>query len=176
MKHSLDLFEQPIPVLRVPVQQDGAAVAALAHCDKQELVGTLLGDLAGCDDFVETSVVAELDGEVAGAVLAYILPYDPQTLFVWQVNVAENEEGKGLASLMLGQLLRREACVGVTRVQTAIPASDEISWALFRRFAGWQRTRMRIEPYVTQALSPFRRNEAENLITIDLTEPLGQVA
>lgn len=176
MKHSLDLFAQPIPVLRAPTQQDGAAVAALAQCDKQELVGTLLGDLAGCDDFAETSVVAELDGEVAGAVLAYILPYDPQTLFVWQVNVAQDEAGKGLASLMLGQLLRREACAGVTRVQTAIPASDETSWTLFRRFAGWQQTHMRIEPYVTQALSPFRRHEADNLITIDLTEAPGQAA
>ncbi|KUJ76214.1 hypothetical protein AVO45_12940 [Ruegeria marisrubri] len=168
MKHSLELFEQPIPAMRAPTAEDGKTIAALAQRAEQEVVGELLGALAEVGDFGETSIIAELNGEVVGAVLAYVLPYDPQTLFIWQVTVAEGEEGKGLASLMLGQLMRRDACADVTRVQTAIPSSDEHAWTLFRRFAHWQRTRMDIQPFVTQALKPHRRHENDNLVTIHL--------
>ena len=78
------------------------------------------------------------------------------------------ERISGLGSLMIGHLMRQEACAGVTRVQTVLPHDDETGWALFRRFARWQSTRMDIQPFITQALKPFARHEAENLITVHL--------
>lgn len=176
MQHSLELFEQPIPVLRPPLPEDGAAVSSLARTADQEAIGDLLGELAVFDDYKEFSVIAELDGDLVGAILAYLLPYDPETLFIWQVSVSESEADKGLASLMLGQVMRREACIEVTRVQTVITSNDERTWALFRRFARWQRSRMDIQPFFTQALTPYRRHENSNLVTIRLKDRIKLAA
>ncbi len=170
MQHSLELFEQPIPVLRPPLSEDGTAVSSLARTADQEAIGDLLGELAAFDDYKEFSIIAELDGDLVGAMLAYVLPYDPETLFIWLVGVSEGEADKGLASLMLGQVMRRDVSADVTRVQTVITSNDECTWALFRRFARWQRSRMDIQPFITQALTPYRRHESSNLVTIRLAD------
>ncbi len=170
MQHSLELFERPIPVLRPPLPEDGAAVSSPVRTEDQEAIGNLLGELAAFDDYKEFSIIAELDGDLVGAMLAYVLPYDPETLFIWQVGVSEGEADKGLASLMLGQVMRRDVCTDVTRVQTVITSNDERTWAFFRRFARWQRSRMDIQPFITQALTPYRRHESSNLVTIRLTD------
>ncbi len=176
MQHSLELLEQPIPVLRPPLPEDGTAVSSLAKTEGQEAMGDLLGELAAFDDYKEFSIIAELDGDLVGAMLAYVLPYDPETLFIWQVGVSEREADKGLASLMLGQVMRREVCTDVTRVQTVITSNDECTWALFRRFAQWQRSRMDIQPFITQALTPYRRHENSNLVTIRLKDRIKLAA
>ena len=135
-----------------------------------------MSDLAQFDNHRRYSIVAELNGEVVGAVMAYVPPFDPETLFILEVVIAEGEEGKGLGSLMLGQLMRDDSCAGLSRVQTAIRSDDEALWALFRRFARWQRSRMEIEPFITQALTPHRRHENNNLVTIRLQIENGQAA
>ncbi|CUK15858.1 L-2,4-diaminobutyric acid acetyltransferase [Shimia thalassica] len=176
MKHSLELFEQPIPILRSPRPEDGERVALLAKDDRKQVFGELLGELSDFEQFMNTSIVAEVEGEVVGAVLAYVPPYDPETLNILHVVIHENEENKGLGSLMLGQLMRREVCAGITRVETTISASDEVTWALFRRFAQWQRRRLDIKPFFTQALQPHRRHENDNQVTIQLSDEAENAA
>jgi L-2,4-diaminobutyric acid acetyltransferase len=176
MKHSLELFEQPIPSLRLPRPQDAAQVTELARNAKQAVLGRLLKDLAAFDRYMETSIVAELDDELVGAVLAYTLPYDPETLFIWHVGIADGEKNKGLSSLMLGQLMRRQACAGITRVQTIIPSSDGHAWTLFRRFAKWQHSRLQIQPFYTKELSLSERHDNDNVVTIRLAERRQQAA
>lgn len=168
MKHSLELFEQPIPTLRAPRPEDGERVALLAKDHREQVFGELLGELSDFERFMNASIVAEVDGEVVGAVLAYIPPYASDTLNILQVVIRENEENKGLGSLMLGQVMRREVCAEITRVETTINSRDETSWALFRRFARWQHSRMEITPFFTQALQPHHRHENDNQITIRL--------
>ncbi|WP_157769922.1 GNAT family N-acetyltransferase [Ruegeria profundi] len=172
----MELFEQPFPVLRTLLPQDSMAVASLAVSVNQKAIGNLLGELAKFEGYNKFSIIAELDGETVGAMLAYIPPYDRQTLFIWQVYVSEGEAEKGLASLMLGQVMRRDVCADVTRVQTVIPSDDKRNWALFRRFARWQRSRMDIQPFITQALEPFRRHENSNLVTIRLGNNRSELA
>ena len=79
-------------------------------------------------NFAATSVVAEVDGEIAGMVTAYPLPDDPQRLFVWQVNVAEKFQGRGIARGMLEVGVRvhnaRVATVG-ERVDDVFFVTDE---------------------------------------------------
>ena len=82
-----------------------------------------------------TSVVAEIDGELVGFITAYILPEKPDTVFVWQVGVAEAGRGKGLATRMLFQILKRQACADVRYLDTTIGPSNEPSQALFRGLA-----------------------------------------
>lgn len=170
MKHSLDLFEQPIPVLRTPEPVDGVRIAALAEGLASGNARDIPEALVGRGAFRETSVLAELDGQLLGWISAYILPYDPQTLFIWTVEVVEADRDVGISALMLGYLMRQEACAGVTRVQTVISCDEDRPWELFRRFARWQHSRMNVQPYFTQALTPHKRHENENLVTICLPE------
>ena len=82
-----------------------------------------------------TSVVAEVDGEVAGMVTAYPLPSDPTRVFVWQVNVRDRFQGLGIARGMLEEILTREDCANVRYIETTVAPDNEASEALFRRIA-----------------------------------------
>ena len=176
MKHPLELFEQPIPTLRAPEGRDDADIAALASGGPSQVMSRVHGSLAANRFAPETSVVAELNGELVGWALAYVLPFDPETLFIWKVEVGEDVSDTGIAALMLGHLMRQDACSKVTRVQTSIPSDDEDAWSLFRRFASWQHSQMQIEPFVTQALFPKDRHRNENLVTIELPAELAAAA
>lgn len=171
MTHSLDLFEQPVPLLRAPKSEDASRITDLTEDLASGEAYATQGELMNNSAFRDTSVVAELDGEIVGFVSAYRLPYDPQTLFVWHADVAEAAQDRGFTSLMLGHLIRQEACVGVTRVQTMITSMDERAWTLFRQFARWQRSHMKIQSFITQALTLFTRHETDHLVTILLQGP-----
>ena len=83
----------------------------------------------------DTSVVAEIDGELVGFITAYILPAHPDIVFVWQVGVAEAGRGRGLATRMLFEILARDACQNVRYLDTTIGPSNDPSIALFRGLA-----------------------------------------
>ena len=88
-------------------------------------------NLIQCDHFRDTCVVAERDGVVLGWVSAYVMPSDPDTLFVWQVAVSAQARGMGLGTKMLADILDRDDCDEVTRLQTTITRDNEASWSLF---------------------------------------------
>ncbi|WP_370402705.1 GNAT family N-acetyltransferase [Sulfitobacter sp. JB4-11] len=176
MKHHLELFEQPIPTLRAPEGRDEEGIIALVKGTSSQAIRRVHSSLVANRFSPETSVVAELDGTLVGWALAYVLPFDPETLFIWKVEISEGAGDAGLASLMLGHLMRQDACRGITRVQTSIRSDDEDSWSLFRRFASWQRSRMQIQPFVTQALFPQKRHKNENLVTIELAAEVARAA
>lgn len=168
MRHALELFRKSTPALREPAAEDGAAIWELVRACKPLDENSMYCNLIQCDHFRDTCVVAELDGQVVGWVSAYILPYDPETLFVWQVAVSEKARGMGLGNLMLSHLNRREACRDVTRLQTTITADNEASWAMFRKFGRLQESKLDVQAYFTQALHFQERHETEHLVTIDL--------
>lgn len=85
--------------------------------------------------FNGTSVVAIHEDEVIGLVSAYIPPKRDDTLFVWQAAVDPDYRGKGLASLMLGDIFRRPAMKEIAYVETTISPSNTASLTLFTRFA-----------------------------------------
>jgi L-2,4-diaminobutyric acid acetyltransferase len=85
--------------------------------------------------FDATSVVAIHEENVIGLVSAYILPGKPDTLFVWQVAVDPDYRGKGVATLMLGDIFKRPAMRRVTFAETTISPSNTASLTLFKRFA-----------------------------------------
>lgn len=92
-------------------------------------------NLLQCSHFADTAV-AVFDGDsLVGFVSGYVIPNKPDTLFVWQVVIAEAARGKGLAKRMLKDLLSREACAEVRYIETTITPDNEASWALFRSLA-----------------------------------------
>ena len=82
-------------------------------------------------DFHETCVIAEEDGRVIGFVTAYRPPRDPDVLFVWQIAVSEEARGRGLASQMLDELIKRGLLLGVQFIEATVTGSNFASRALF---------------------------------------------
>lgn len=88
-----------------------------------------------CRDFSGTCAVAEADGRVVGFVTGYRPPAEPDVLFVWQIGVDPAFRGRGVAHRLLGDVLTRDACTGVTHVETTITPGNRASKALFARLA-----------------------------------------
>lgn len=154
------------PLLRQPEASDGAAVWQLisecAPLDRNSMYCNLLQ----CDHFTDTSIIAELDGEIVGWISAYIVPNEPDTLFIWQVAVSERARGTGLAGRMLQGLLDREICADVTSLKTTITDDNAASWALFRRFAVTQRAPLESEAHFTRSEHFDGRHATEHMVTI----------
>ena len=122
-------------LLRRPVSEDGAAVHQLiGNCPPLD-TNSLYCNLLQASHFSATSVAAELDGALAGFISGYIVPERPDTLFIWQVAVAEQGRGMGLAGRMLQEILTRPACAEVSYLETTITPDNDASWALFRSLA-----------------------------------------
>lgn len=85
-------------------------------------------------DFAQSSRVALVDGAVAGFVLAYRRAEDPSCLFVWQVAVAEEHRGNGLARRMLDDLIAASALddTAIRSIETTVTDDNTASQALFR--------------------------------------------
>lgn len=86
-------------------------------------------------DFAETSLVAEDDDGLIGAVAAYRPPTRPQAVFVWQVGVADRARGRGLARRMLHEILTLPANKDATELTATVTPDNEASLRLFRGLA-----------------------------------------
>ncbi|WP_084478975.1 diaminobutyrate acetyltransferase [Nocardia jejuensis] len=145
----LDAITQQIlaepTVYRSPVLSDGADIWRIAEDSKVLDANSSYAYLLWCRDFPGTSIVAEIDGELAGFVIGYTRPADPNTLFVWQVAVDHQYRGRGLGVGMLDALLDNATVQGISRLETTISPDNPASIAMFaslarRRGAGMTRT------------------------------------
>jgi len=119
-------------VLRSPSLEDGMAVFKLVqNCPPLDMNSSYC-NLLQCSHFARTSVAAEVNGELLGFISGYALPERPDTLFIWQVAVAEQARGIGLASRMLFHILSRSHCADFAYLETTITDANKASWALFK--------------------------------------------
>ncbi len=88
-----------------------------------------------CTHFADTSVVVESQSQLHGAITGYYKPEAPDTLFVWQVAVAQAARGKGLAKKMLCYLVDAGLGCGLDFIETTITQNNRASWALFEALA-----------------------------------------
>jgi len=121
--------------LRLPVLEDGMAVFRLVENCPPLDINSSYCNLLQCSHFANTSVAALLNGELVGFISGYVVPDRPDTLFVWQVAVAEQTRGLGLGSHMLTHILARPHCSDITYLETTITEDNPASWALFKRLA-----------------------------------------
>ena len=127
----------PHPELRFrpPVGTDGPAVTALiSRCPPLDR-NSAYCNLIQCTHFADQCVVAEIGGRIVGWVSGHRPASDPRAFFVWQVAVATEGRGKGLAKRMIQSLLTRSAQHDVTHLITTITDDNAASWALFRGLA-----------------------------------------
>lgn len=123
------------PRFRPPVSEDGVSVNNLiALCPPLD-PNSLYCNLLQCSHFADTSVAAEIEGRLGGFVSGYLIPQRTDTLFVWQVAVAENARGMGLARRMIRHILERPATAAVRWLETTITPANEASWRMFRSLA-----------------------------------------
>jgi L-2,4-diaminobutyric acid acetyltransferase len=123
-------------LFRQPERRDGALLHDLvAACPPLDL-NSRYAYLLLCEHHARTSIVAQLDGMLVGAITAYIPPAQPDTLFIWQVAVAQHLRGQQLASRMLEHLLQRCSKTRALRwLETTISPSNQASHRLFTQFA-----------------------------------------
>ena len=121
--------------LRRPTPLDGMDVFQLVK-DCPPLDGnSSYCNLLQCSHFSSTSVAAEENGTLIGFISGYLVPERPNTLFVWQVAVAQSARGQGLARRMLQHILMRDNCSEVCYLETTITQTNQASWGLFRGVA-----------------------------------------
>lgn len=121
--------------LAPPAAEDGLLVHRLiAQCPPLD-TNSLYCNLLQCHHFAATSVAAKRDQKLEGFISGYRQPEQPDTLFVWQVAVAESARGEGLGSRMLDALVERPGTPQIRFLETTITADNQASWALFERFA-----------------------------------------
>lgn len=117
--------------VRQPTFLDGTAVHRLVgQCPPLD-ANSLYCNLLQCSVFSSTCVIAEQADQPVGFVSAFVLPEARDTLFIWQVAVAPEARGIGLAHNMVLELLARPACASISQLQTTITPGNDASWALF---------------------------------------------
>ncbi len=119
--------------LRPPNKSDGLAIHRLiAQCPPLDTNSSYC-NFVQIEHFRETCVVAEKNGNIVGFLSGHIIPTRPDTLFVWQVAIAESVRGEGLALSLLRHLLSRESLHSIQYLETSITKSNKSSWALFNK-------------------------------------------
>lgn len=153
--------------IRPPSLNDGAAIARLVNQSQTLDVNSTYLYFLLADHFASTCAVAEFGDEVVGFVTAYRLPDQPDVLFVWQIAIAANMQGKGLALALLESFTQRNWFAGIKAVQCTISPSNKASNALFAKWARHLGADVHIEPYLTtQHLGSG--HEAEPLVVLNL--------
>lgn len=122
--------------LREPRPDDAAALWRLVRDSGSLDLNSPYVYLLICTDHAATSVIATdaADGPV-GFVAAYRPPPDPTAAFVWQVGVAEQARGRGLATRLLQAMLAREANRDARELTATVTPGNRASFALFRGVA-----------------------------------------
>ncbi|WP_236796436.1 diaminobutyrate acetyltransferase [Amycolatopsis sp. GM8] len=118
-----------------PTKADGAALWRIARDSKKLDLNTPYAYLLWCRDFADTSVVAKVDGQPVGFVIAYRRPVAPDAALVWQVAVDALQRGQGLAGALLDELFTRLVGRGVRYLETTVTPDNEASIRTFASFA-----------------------------------------
>ena len=148
-------------MFREPCLEDGAEVWKLIKQTGVLDLNSSYSYLMWCTYFGDTSIVIESDDKIVGFVSAFIKPASPNKLFVWQVAVAESERGKGFASKMLHQLLKRNACEDIQFIETTITPSNIASQKLFQGLARDLKTELQVSDCFNTNDFPEKGHEDE---------------
>lgn len=137
-----------------PTMEDGPALWRIVRDSKVLDLNSSYVYLLWARDFADTSVIARVDGAVAGFVTGYLRPDQPDTVFVWQVAVDEAYRGAGIAGKLLNGLLDRLTPRGVRFLETTITADNEASIRLFSGLARDRNTEIVRNKLFTAGLFP----------------------
>lgn len=112
---------------------------------------------------------AAVQGRLVGFVAGYRPPDRPGTLFVWQVAVASDQRGRGVAGTMLdGLVARLLPHSGVRRVETTVTSRNVASDRLFRSFAARWGASVDCRPFLSAGDFPVEAGEHDDEVLYTL--------
>ncbi|WP_242464711.1 diaminobutyrate acetyltransferase [Halorhodospira abdelmalekii] len=152
-------------VLRPPTLADGAAIHHLVQRTGVLDVNSCYLYLLLCQEFADTCIVAEEDQHLVGFVTGLRPPKRPYSLFLWQVGVDPNAQGRGLGKRLVRAFLEAPGMGDVTTLETTISPSNEASQRLFHAIAGEYGATISKSPYFLEDHFPAG-HEAEELYRI----------
>lgn len=85
--------------------------------------------------FHDTCAVAESDNTIVGFVSSYIIPNQPDTLFVWQVATSPNHQKQGIAKKLLAYIANKHIQNGGKYIHATIDPTNKASRKLFASLA-----------------------------------------
>ena len=88
-------------------------------------------------------MVAAVDAEVVGFLLAFREPLAYGRLYVWQITVSPQHRRKGVAGALYKELIRKAKAAGITDIRAHIEANNQPS-QLLHESVGF-RLRQRVE-------------------------------
>lgn len=124
--------QSPTVTFRPTTRDDAAELFRLVEDDGVLDLNSPYFYVLFADEYADTCVVAERDGELAGFVVGLHPPRRPEVIFVWQVGVSPRHRRLGIAGCMLDELARR---TGATALEATVTPDNAASEALFRGFA-----------------------------------------
>jgi L-2,4-diaminobutyric acid acetyltransferase len=116
--------------------------------------------------FDQTSAVAETGRDVVGYVSAYIPPHQQDTLFIWQIAVHPIMRGRGLATTMLKNILKRRSLSYIKFVEATITPSNKKSRYLFQGLAEQLKADYKESIFLDSKLFGDSYHEEEKLLRI----------
>jgi len=149
---------------RSPDKKDGASIWQLI-----KETGALDVNSAYCyillsDYFRDTCIIAEDEEGIIGFISAFRAPAKPDTLFLWQIAVSPSKQRKGIARMMVKELLSYEYCQAIRFVEATVSPSNIASRGLFLRLAKDYTTECQLSQGYTASMFPFEINHEEELL------------
>jgi L-2,4-diaminobutyric acid acetyltransferase len=134
-------------VVEEPAVADGQHLWRIARDSGKLDLNSSYAYLLWCRDFAATSRVARVGGLVAGFVIGYLRPRQPDTILIWQIAVDQRFRGRGVAGTLLDRLVADVRKTGVRHLETTVTPGNDASAALFaalarRQGAGHERTEL----------------------------------
>ena len=152
--------------LRQPEKADGLRVYELIEQSPPLDLNSCYSYLLHSWHFADTCILAEEGDILAGYISGYIPPKQHDTLFIWQVVVAERYRGTGLALTLLAGLLARHSCRDVCFLETTVSPSNKASARLFTKLAERLNCPLTISTHFEADLFGSHGHEAEQLFRI----------
>lgn len=160
------MSEEESILLRPPRLEDGMDVYLLINICPPLDINSSYCNLLQCSHFADTSVVAERSGEIVGFISGHLKPQSPETLFIWQVAVAPQARGIGLAFQMLEHILARPQCHTVNHLETTITKDNRPSWGLFKRLAQKHQAELQSSVWMDKDTHFAGQHDSEHLVRI----------
>lgn len=152
--------------LRTPTLADGASMwEVVKACGVLDLNSSYLYLLLA-KDFSASCVVAEQRGRIVGLVTGYRPPARPDTIFLWQVGILPEMQGRGLGGRLVDAFLNAPGAAGARWLETTVAPSNDASRALFRAIARRLAADCAVSPCFTAEQFPGPGHEDEELFRI----------
>ncbi|HLR64850.1 MAG TPA: diaminobutyrate acetyltransferase [Pseudogracilibacillus sp.] len=144
-----------------PTKSDGKHMYTLAKDSKVLDVNSPYSYVMWSTYFQQTSMIVTYKDERIGFISGYILPEQPDTLFIWQVAVSEKFRGFGLATRMINALYDSLKSKGIHFIEATVTPSNKPSSNLFKGVANKYNTQCKTTLCFSKADFPIADTEEE---------------